>query len=114
MGHEDDGASEGADDARDVTGKFDRAGQDDAEGEGNEGEVGGRCVVDVEDEAVGEDGEEGGKTLDGVNEGNGDFFGGGGGQDMAAYLEHGEGEGGAYYVASRVADAVPEDGNGFL
>lgn len=70
--------------------------------------------MDVKDEAVGEDGEEGGETFDGMNEGNGNLSGGGRGQDMAAYLEHGKGEGGAYDVAGGVTDAMPQNWNGLL
>lgn len=114
LGDENDGGAEGAKDAEDVARELDGAGEDDPEGEGDQGEVGGCCVVDVEDEAVGEDGEEGGEAFNCVDKGDRDLLSGGGGEDVTADLKHGEGEGGADYVAGGVADAVFEDWYGFL
>lgn len=82
-----DGASESAENAEDVTGELYGAGEDDAEGERDKREVGGRCVVNVIDKTVGEDGEQRGKAFDGVDKRHGDLFGGGGGEDMSSYLE---------------------------
>ena len=53
MGDEDEGGSEGADDAEEVAGELDAAGEDYAEREGDEGEVCSGWVVDVEEEAIG-------------------------------------------------------------
>lgn len=114
LGDEYNGGAESADNTEDVSGELDRAGEDDAEGEGDEGEVGGCCVADVEYETVGEDCEERGKAFDGVDEGDGDLLRGGGGEDVPAYLEDGEGKGGANNMAGGVADAVFEDWDGLL
>ena len=70
--------------------------------------------MDVEDEAVGEDGEEGREAFNCVDEGDGDFFGSGGGEDVSTNLEHGEWEGGFYYIAGGIADAMFENRNGSL
>lgn len=114
LGDKDDGAPEGAEDAEDVAGELDGTGEDDAEREGDEGEVGGCCVTDVKNEAVGQDGEKWGEAFDRVDEGHRDLFRGGGGEDMAADLEHCERKGGTNYVAGGVADAVFENWNSFL
>ena len=47
--------------------------------------------MDVEEEAVGKNREEGRKALDGVDEGDGDLGGCRGGEDVPKELEEGEG-----------------------
>ena len=64
--------------------------------------------MDVKDEAVGQDGEEGGEAFDGVDKGDGDFLCGGRGEDVTTDLEKGERQGGRYNVSSRVANTVFE------
>lgn len=64
----------------------------------------------MEDEAVGEDGEERGEAFDGVNEGYGDDGCGGCGEDVPADLEKRKGESGADDFSSRGADAVFQRG----
>lgn len=85
--------------------------EDDAEGEGNQGQVGGRRVLNFEEEAVGHDGEEGREALDGVHERDGDARSGVGAQDVAANLEAGEGQGDHDQLFGRWADAVLEKGH---
>lgn len=67
LGDEEEGGAEGVEEAPEFGAEGGRAGHYDAEGEGDEGEVGGARVVDVEVEAVGEDGEERGEAFDGVD-----------------------------------------------
>ena len=68
--------------------------------------------MDVEDEAVGEDSEERGETLDRVDQGDGDFLCGGRGEDVASDLKECEREGGCDDVAGGTPDAIFEGGNG--
>lgn len=58
MRDKDESANEGTKDAPEVAVEFDGTGEHDADGEGEEGEVGCGGVVDGEEEAVGEDCEE--------------------------------------------------------
>ena len=68
--------------------------------------------MDVEDEAVGEDGEERRKTLDRVDQGDRDFLCCGGGEDVASDLEEGKREGGCDDIAGGAPYAVLEGGDG--
>lgn len=74
MSHEDNGAAKGAQDAEKIAGEFDAAGKHNAQGERNEGEIGGCRVTDIVNEAVGENGEKWRKSFDGVDQGDGDFL----------------------------------------
>lgn len=91
LGDKDEGAAESAEDAEEVAGEFDAAGEDDAHCERDQGEICGGWVVNVEEEAVCEDRKEWGKAFDGVDKGDGDFLRCGGGEDVAADLEEREG-----------------------
>ena len=60
MRDEDQGRAEGADEAENVGNRYlEGACKHDSEGEGEEGEIGGRRVGNLEEERVGEDGEQG-------------------------------------------------------
>lgn len=114
LGYKDDGASKSAENAEYISGELNGAGEDDAKSEWDKREVGGRCVVNVVDKAVGEDGEQRGEAFDGVDKRDGDLFRSGGGEDMSADLEEGERKGCSDYVAGRVANAILEDWDGCL
>lgn len=109
---EDQGATKSAEDAPEVAGELSGAGEHDAEGERDEGKVGCASVVYLEEEAVDEDGKEGGEAFDGVYEGNRYLGRSGGGEDVAAELEDGERDSGAENVAAGRADAMLECGDG--
>ncbi len=114
LGDEDESAAKSAEDAEEITGEFDAAGEDDAHCKGDEGEICGGWVVNVEEEAVCENCKERGKAFNGVDKGDGDFLRCGGGEDVAADLEKREGQGGGYDVSTWVTNAVFERWNGVL
>lgn len=85
-----------------------RAGQHDAEGQRDEGEVGVGRVADIVDESVGQDGKEGRETLDGVDERDGDLGSGRRTQEVTKELERGERESGKDDVSGRGPDSILE------
>lgn len=106
LSDEDDGAAKCAQYTEYIAGKLDGTSKNDAKSKGNEGEVRGCCVVDVENEAISEDSEEWGKAFDRVDQGDGDLFGGGRRENMSTDLEHGERECCSYHVAGRVSNSM--------
>ncbi len=111
LGDEDEGATESAEDAEKIAGKFDAAGENDAQCKGDEREICGGWVVDLEDEAICKDGKERREAFDGVDKRDGDFLHCGRREDVTADLEEGEGQGGGYDVACWVANAMFEGWN---
>ena len=106
LGDEDDGAAKGADDTEEVSRKLNTTSQDNAEGERYEREIG-RCrIVDVEDEAVGQNREERGEAFDGMNKRDWDLFGSCRGENVTTNLEHGQRKGCLDDITARIPNAV--------
>ena len=89
MGHEEDRATEGAEEAHEVCGEVCRACHYYAQSERDQREIGRDRVVDVEKDPVGKDGQKWGQPLNSVYKGDWNARHGVGAENMPTDLEEG-------------------------